>query len=50
MGLHLTPSGQKLVRDAEQTAAKLEADVASRLTPGELKTLIRLLKKVYQPQ
>ena len=50
MGLHLTPSGQKLMRDAEKTAAALEADVASRLTPAEQRTLIGLLKKVYQPE
>ena len=49
MGLHLTAAGQKLMRDAEKTAAALESEVASRLTPGELQTLIRLLKKVYQP-
>lgn len=49
MGLHLTPGGQKLVRDAEKTAAALEAEVASRLTAAELRTLIGLLKKVYQP-
>lgn len=49
MGLHLTPAGQKLMRDAEKTAAQLEADVASRLTPGEQRTLLRLLKKVYLP-
>jgi DNA-binding MarR family transcriptional regulator len=47
MGLHLTPSGQALVRDAERTAAQLETDVGSRLTASELKTLLRLLKKVY---
>ncbi len=47
MGLHLTPSGLKLMRDAERTAAALEAEVSGRLTPGEAKTLIRLLKKVY---
>jgi DNA-binding MarR family transcriptional regulator len=47
MGLHLTPVGQKLMRDAERTAAELEAQAASRLTPGESKTLIRLLKKIY---
>jgi DNA-binding MarR family transcriptional regulator len=47
MGLHLTPAGQKLMRDAERTASQLEADAASRLTPAEVKTLIRLLKKVY---
>lgn len=49
MGLHLTPAGQKLVRDAEKTAAALEAEVGARLTPTELQTLIRLLKKVYKP-
>jgi DNA-binding MarR family transcriptional regulator len=48
MGLHLTPAGQKLMREAERTAAELEADVARRLSPGELRTLIGLLKKVYQ--
>ena len=47
MGLHLTGTGQKLMRDAERTAAELEADVAGRLTPTEAKTLIKLLKKVY---
>lgn len=48
MGLHLTAAGQKLVRDAEKTAARLESDVASRLTPAEQRTLLRLLKKVYK--
>lgn len=47
MGLHLTPAGQKLMRDAERTAANLEAEVASRLTGAEVKTLIRLLQKIY---
>ena len=49
MGLHLTAAGQKLMRDAEKTAAALESDVASRLTASELQTLIRLLKKLYKP-
>ncbi|MDB5861191.1 MAG: transcriptional regulator, MarR family-like protein [Ramlibacter sp.] len=48
-GLHLTQSGEKLMRDAEATAAELEAGVAARLSPSELRTLIRLLKKIYQP-
>ena len=47
MGLHLTPTGQNLVRDAEQTAAELESEVAGRLTATERKTLIRLLQKIY---
>jgi DNA-binding MarR family transcriptional regulator len=50
MGLHLTAAGEKLMRDAEKTAAELEADFASRLTSAELKTLITLLKKVYRTQ
>ncbi len=49
MGLHLTQRGVKLMRDAERTADQLEAEVAPRLTPGEARTLIRLLKKVYLP-
>lgn len=48
MGLHLAPAGQKLVREAEQTAAELEADVTAGLSAAELRTLIGLLKKVYQ--
>ena len=47
MGLHLTTGGQKLMRDAERTAAELEAEAAARLSAGEAKTLIRLLKKIY---
>lgn len=49
MGLHLTPAGQKLARDAEKKVTELEASVAARLTPAELRTLIALLKKVYRP-
>jgi DNA-binding MarR family transcriptional regulator len=48
MGLHLTAQGQKLMREAEKTAAQLEADFASRLTAAEHRTLINLLKKVYR--
>lgn len=47
MGLHLTASGRKLMRDAEHTAAALEAEVASRLSASETKTLLRLLQKIY---
>jgi len=47
MGLHLTAAGQKLMREAERTAAELEADVASKLSAAEARTLIRLLKKIY---
>jgi DNA-binding MarR family transcriptional regulator len=47
MALHLTPAGEKLMRDAERTAAQLEAQVAAKLSPTEARTLIKLLKKIY---
>jgi DNA-binding MarR family transcriptional regulator len=47
MGLHLTASGQRLIREAERTATQLEAEVAGRLSPAEQRTLLRLLRKVY---
>lgn len=47
VGLHLTPTGRKLMRDAERTATELEAEVASRLSASETRTLIRLLQKIY---
>ena len=47
-GLHLTPAGQKLARDAEKTAYELESNVASRLSAAEQRTLLKLLKKIYQ--
>lgn len=50
MGLHLTPSGHKLMRDAERTAADLEREVGARLSAAENKTLIRLLQKIYLPR
>jgi DNA-binding MarR family transcriptional regulator len=48
IGLHLTPAGEDLVRDAERTVLQLEADASARLTPRERETLIRLLQKVYR--
>jgi len=47
VGLHLTPSGLTMMKDAEQTAADLEIEATSRLSPAERKTLIRLLQKIY---
>jgi DNA-binding MarR family transcriptional regulator len=47
MGLHLTEAGRKLARQAERTAAQLEAQATARLTAAESRTLIRLLRKVY---
>jgi len=48
MGLHLTEAGRMLMRKAERTAAELEAEGTSRLTPAENRTLIRLLQKIYR--
>ena len=47
-GLHVTPAGMKLMRQAERTAAELEAEVAKRLTAAEQRTLLRLLRKIYR--
>ena len=47
LGLHATEDGVALVRAAEKKVTGLEAQIASRLSPDERKTLIRLLKKVY---
>jgi DNA-binding MarR family transcriptional regulator len=47
LGLHLTPDGEALMREAEVTASSLEDEAGGRLTAAERKTLIRLLRKVY---
>ena len=47
-GLHLSAAGQRLYRDAQQTATQLERQVAERLSGEELVTLIGLLRKVYR--
>lgn len=47
LGLHLTPSGQALMKQAEKSAFELEAEAASQLSATERQTLIRLLRKVY---
>ncbi|WP_137919713.1 MarR family winged helix-turn-helix transcriptional regulator [Hydrogenophaga sp. 2FB] len=47
-GLHLSDAGQTLYNEAQATASSLERDVAGRLTPDELNTLIGLLRKVYR--
>lgn len=47
VGLHLTTAGQKLMQAAEQTATELESEAAHGLSPVEVKTLIRLLRKLY---
>lgn len=47
MGLHLTPVGRKLAKQAEVTAAELENEATARLSAAERKTLMQLLKKIY---
>ncbi|KQU85028.1 MarR family transcriptional regulator [Variovorax sp. Root318D1] len=47
VGLHLTEAGEKLIGEAEQTVAQLEAEASARLTARERETLIRLLQKIY---
>lgn len=47
-GLHASAEGIALLRQAEAAAAALEDEVAARLTATERKTLLRLLRKVYQ--
>lgn len=47
MGLHLTPAGRKLVKQAELTASELEDAATSRLSQAERKTLMQLLRKIY---
>ena len=47
MGLHPSGKGCELMKEAEQTAARLEHDATRQLTAAELKTLLRLLKKIY---
>lgn len=48
VGLHLSVEGEKLMRQAEQSASQLEDEVTSGLTAAEKKTLLRLLQKVYR--
>jgi len=47
-GLHLSPAGKRLQREAQATATQLEEDVASPLSAAELDTLKSLLRRVYQ--
>lgn len=47
MGLHLTPKGRTLMKQAEVTAAELEEAATARLSAAERKTLMQLLQKIY---
>ena len=47
IGLHVTAAGSQMMQQAENTATELELEVTSKLTAAEVKTLLRLLQKVY---
>jgi DNA-binding MarR family transcriptional regulator len=47
VGLHATSKGQALMVQAEQAATELETEKTKKLTPGQRKTLLELLKKIY---
>lgn len=47
MGLHLTPAGRKMMKQAEVTAFELEEAATARLSAAERKTLMQLLQKIY---
>jgi DNA-binding MarR family transcriptional regulator len=47
LGLHLTPAGKKMMRNAEQTAARAEQTASAHLSAAERTTLMHLLKKIY---
>lgn len=47
-GLHLTQAGERLHTQAQKTATELEQQATHSLTPAELQTLTRLLRKVYR--
>ncbi|WP_234263545.1 MarR family winged helix-turn-helix transcriptional regulator [Hydrogenophaga sp. NFH-34] len=47
-GLHLSPAGKRLQKNAQLTATQLESDVGSRLSDEELDTLKSLLRRVYR--
>lgn len=46
-GLHMTPAGQALMRQAETRASELEGQAAHRLSPQEQQQLIGLLQRIY---
>ena len=48
-GLHLTAAGTTTLEQALETALALEIEATPGLTQLERVTLIRLLRKVYQP-
>lgn len=49
-GLFLTPAGNALHAETQAIVASLESESVTHLSDDERLTLIRLLRKVYQPQ
>lgn len=47
MGLSLTSKGAALMQEAEATALDSDLSAAAALSPSEIKTLTRLLQKIY---
>jgi DNA-binding MarR family transcriptional regulator len=47
LGLKLSAAGEALLRAAEATAAQLEIDATSTLSPAERAQLIALLQRIY---
>ena len=47
VGLHATDAGVALISAAEAKVTSLEAQISSRLSAAERKTLMRLLQKIY---
>ena len=47
MGLSLTSKGAALMQEAEATALYSDLSAAAALSPSEIKTLTRLLQKIY---
>lgn len=47
MGLSLTDKGAAMMQEAEATALASDLSAAQALSPSEIKTLIRLLQKIY---
>lgn len=48
-GLHLTEAGTALQQDTQAIVTSLESESVTHLSETERDTLIRLLRKVYQP-
>ena len=47
MGLSLTSKGAALMQEAEATALDSDLSAAAALSPSDIKTLTRLLQKIY---